>query len=520
MRIFSKGILDSEVKNPIMKSRTGGWSFFRTVLQPEWDSFFDLGNSLRRGDSNFIGEKGHGTKVYFNSKNIEVITTRNGITLHANMNDPFGRLHENEIPAVIVDESVTDSPHGTRIIIKGYHNNRRDRFFHDILKDYVLWFTKFGSVETAFNNTVKSHVKLYLKGLDRADPEVINFGHIFPDESHSVAKLFEEYLTQAPDYYCKRFKKSGHLKNYPDFEYDAIFSVEGTKVKYASNPMIKRPRYSPRGGYTIQERYGVWLCKDNIPVQRKNEWITYKGSEYTRLHAFFNCQKFRLTANRGSVENTPAEIMQDIRDEIIQIYNEITDSDDWRDMDWLEDESRAFTTKEKEKKDFNWRTERAYKANIAEIDGQTFVQPQQESGVFAMLIQLGLLRPNLFPFQIIDYDTHTGYDVVVKGNDTIPIYQSKLFYVELKYYLKNQFNHSFENLHSIVCWDTEIKHGDTVEDISKEERKLVIAPAEKPGEYTKYFLDRARSEHKIEVFVLKDYLREKLNVEFRPRSKK
>jgi signal transduction histidine kinase len=30
-------------------------------------SFFDLGNSAKRHDPNLIGEKGHGTKVYFNS---------------------------------------------------------------------------------------------------------------------------------------------------------------------------------------------------------------------------------------------------------------------------------------------------------------------------------------------------------------------------------------------------------------------------------------------------------------------
>ena len=40
-------------------------------------SFYDLGNSLRRNDEATIGEKGHGTKVFFNSKKIEVITTRN-----------------------------------------------------------------------------------------------------------------------------------------------------------------------------------------------------------------------------------------------------------------------------------------------------------------------------------------------------------------------------------------------------------------------------------------------------------
>src|SRR6266481_2240123 len=36
----------------------------------ELQSFFDLGNSTRRGDSGTIGEKGHGTKVYFNCRKL------------------------------------------------------------------------------------------------------------------------------------------------------------------------------------------------------------------------------------------------------------------------------------------------------------------------------------------------------------------------------------------------------------------------------------------------------------------
>ena len=121
-------------------------------------SFFDLGNSLRRDNPNTIGEKGHGTKVYFNSKYIEVITTRNGMTLRAVMNDPFGQLHDGIMPEVNANETQTGNPDGTKVIIKGYHNNRRDKFFHDILKDYVLWFTKFGSIVNSI-----SHLPLDLK---------------------------------------------------------------------------------------------------------------------------------------------------------------------------------------------------------------------------------------------------------------------------------------------------------------------------------------------------------------------
>lgn len=45
----------------------------------ELQSFFDLGNSTRRTDNTTIGEKGHGTKVYFNAKKLIVDTQREGM---------------------------------------------------------------------------------------------------------------------------------------------------------------------------------------------------------------------------------------------------------------------------------------------------------------------------------------------------------------------------------------------------------------------------------------------------------
>ena len=120
-------------------------------------SFFDLGNSLRRGNQNAIGEKGHGTKVYFNSNSIDVVTTHAGTTLRAKMKKPFQELHDGNVPIVSVKKEKTNLPDGTEIIIKGYQNSRRDRFTHERLKDYVHWFTKFGSVETAFYDQYLRH---------------------------------------------------------------------------------------------------------------------------------------------------------------------------------------------------------------------------------------------------------------------------------------------------------------------------------------------------------------------------
>jgi hypothetical protein len=53
-----------------------------------------------------------------------------------------------------------------------------------------------------------------------------------------------------------------------------------------------------------------------------------------------------------------------------------------------------------------------------------------------------------------------------------------------------------------------------ISDINGEKRILKIT---KPKEYTKYILRSDTEEHNIEIYVLKDYLKEKCDIEFRPR---
>ena len=154
---------------------------------------------------------------------------------------------------------------------------------------------------------------------------------------------------------------------------------------------------------------------------------------------------------------------------------------------------------------------------ITEYNGITLVEPERESGVYSVFLILSQIEKNLFPFYIIDYDTHDGIDVIAKGDNSTPIASAKLFYVEFKRTLSKGFNHSFENLHSVVCWETDIKHDEILQDINTEERKMQIITPENNLDYTRSFLDNPKKAHKIEVFVLKQYLKEKLNIEFKPR---
>jgi len=140
-----------------------------------------------------------------------------------------------------------------------------------------------------------------------------------------------------------------------------------------------------------------------------------------------------------------------------------------------------------------------------------------------MFTQLHLIRPDIFDFHIVDYDTHSGYDAIVKEKDNVPIKTSRLYYVEFKHLFMKKFNHSFENLYSIICWrlySQNAAHGDEFEDIAGEIRTLEIIPPASENDYTRYFLNDPRKGKKIEIYVLEQYLKEKYGVTFKPRTEK
>ena len=483
-------------------------------------AFFDLGNSTRRDitarNSSFIGEKGHGTKIFFNSDRIQVTTTDGSSVFHAAMEKPLANLYEGNIPTVSVQSRNNDDHHkGTSIEILGYNRNRREMFTHAQLKDHILWFTKHGSVEKQFGKGSGDDPKLLLSGLDRSDEESIAFGHPFPDESVPVGELFDQHLVDAPHFFCKKWIRQGSLRDFPEIKYEMVFAVEGDRVKRAANPMLRRRGQPPKpGSYRVQERYGLWLTKDYIPIQRKNEWVTSRGSEFTKFHAFLNCQALRLTANRGSVENTPSEIVKALENAARGMFNEIVETDEWAEMEYLEGQASAYNTEQRERRDYDRRVKLAKNARSLTFRNAKLIEPRYENGVYSLFVTLQTMETNLFPFEIVDYDTHSGIDVIAKIRDDVDVGQSKLRYVEFKHTLSSTFNHSFKYLHSIVCWRTKVQHDQEVEDVAGARRKMIIGPPSSPQEYTRNMLDDPQQPHKIEVFVLEKYLKEKLGIAF------
>lgn len=504
-------------KRLVIRFTDDGDGMTREVLSRD---FWGLGHSPSRARKDAIGEKGHGTKIYLRS---EAVIVRTQCTEGAYLSEclrPMSaltqrRLHRPKLAAV--DRFQKHS--GTEIKIVGYNDNERSKFVQDIVKDYLLWFTKVGSIERVFGINERTSFSVHLMCLDRTDYEEIPFGHPFPCENSDIEKLFEEKGASAADWYVKTYvRKSERLTNHPEVTFDAVISVEGDEVKRTYNPMIRQRRRFESGRYRVSDRYGIWLCKDYIPITRVNDWIAGFGSgsnAFVLLHGFVNCQSLKLTANRGDIANTDPLILEELKSAvqrlISQVDTELGDKGIYTLRGWQE-ESR---TLQQERTEFTRRIKGLKDRRVATRDERLFVEPQNESELFGLFINVYALYPDIFDFEPLDYNTTRGIDIIARNRTQNLITEGEHWYVELKYMLQaNRFNHAFEYLRWIICWDFDRTVGLGTELQGIEENDVRRVQAATDNGYPVYFLDSRKKARKIQVIRLKEYLKQRLGLEF------
>lgn len=483
-------------------------------------NFWNLGDSKSKGNHNSIGEKGHGTKIYLRSDKVIVHTYDGEHHYESFCEGAFKQLNSGNIHQPFVRECEDVCDKGTSIRIEGYNNNQSARFTQAIIKDYLYWFTVLGTVENQFDDRSIREFKVTLKALDVDEPEELSMGHPFAAENNNIDDLFKVYGENAADHYVKKFIYANRsLPSKPQVKYDVVIYFEGDAAKRKYNKMISDRKNKARGTYKVSDRYGIYLCKDFVPIQRVNDWITSFGlgsNSLGLLHGFINCQKLKLTANRGSISNTNLDIIDELRSDIQTIISEIN-TDLYKKeiaflMEWKEQTHVLAVEQEK----FKIRKEIIAKKQYFTVDKRIFLVPRNETELYGLFISLYTLRPDDFDFEPLDYDASIGIDLLARNKTKNPIADCDFWYVELKYQLGAKvFNHSFTNIRKIVCWDLapDIKHGSTLKSqIENEERELEIEPGE--GEEPRaLFLKKKRSDLRIGVICLKDYVTVNLKAE-------
>lgn len=483
------------------------------------NNFWNLGNSKSRGNKNAIGEKGHGTKIYLRSDRVFVKTCDGEHSYESECMGAFSHLNEGRVHEPRVRESSEIFPQGTYIRIEGYNNNQRAQLRQDILKDYLYWFTVLGTVENQFSGRAPRNFKVYLQALDREEPEELEMGHPFAAENRNITQLFDEYGEEAADYYVKKYIYADQtLETMPEIKFNVVIYFEGDEAKRMYNPMLRKKKSTATGAYKVSDRYGLWLCKDFVPIQRVNEWITSFGTgsnSFGLLHGFINCQKLKLTANRGTIANTNAQIVEELKCAVQKIVDEINLDLYKHDVMTLRKWKEEARTSKLEEAAFNNRKEWITNKDYFTIGDRTFLVPRNEAELYGIFASLYTLHPEDFDFEPLDYDESAGIDLLARNKSKNKIADCEFWYVELKYQLgAAEFNHSFSNIRYIVCWELhqKMKDGSLLKtSVEDKTRVLHIIPSEN-GEMTRCYLDSDDETIKIKVICLKDYVTQKLGL--------
>ena len=490
-----------------------------------------------------IGLKGHGTKIYYQAQEIWVATLQDsGELIVAHVEEARVSVESQQLPLPVVwggeeakkialeQNLAVFRPRGTSIRLVDFtpdSNRVIDAFRQKTLENYLRWFTIFGS----FQHVVKSvepitPVHLTLQGTDRTEPSIVEFGHAWPLHDQVNFKELKNLDKRRPfNHFCKSFRKEAYPTD-GGYKIDIVACFEGAGSRLDRDKAIRRQ--GTPGLYMEQERYGLWLCKNFVPVDKRFEWLSEEESPFEsldpkRVLIFVNCDEFRLTANRGSVGNSSPELLQAVKKATFEFLEEIQDDKDLANFKIESQEDSFSRLREKDKKALQRRVDRynkKFECSIKLTNGKEhiFFEPTREITLFGLISELQLLDSSLLDMRVLDYDDYVGIDLLVRRNGNVGnlLSRERVAYTELKFDLKSPVNHTFDSLYAIVCWDTDLREKDQVNDSTGrvfEYREIVrdkvtysdlIPP---PG---------GDLSHSIKVIVLKRLLMEKCGMRERP----
>lgn len=512
------------------------------------ERFFGLGHSHKPSlkDRDPIGYKGHGTKIYYQAQDLYVITKNEeddifvvaveSARVHIfKKKEPEPVVYEGKEAIAYAQRENLPIPEkrGTIIRIVDFTAASGDlieSFKTDSLENYLRWFTIFGTFKHILTSeSPRAPFELSLQGTDQIKRK-LDFGHSWPGTDIVDLKELKERDNRRPfNYFRKTFRFHKHEIEGCQ-EIDVIFLFEGRRGRLDRDKNISRQ--GAGGLYKEEERYGIWLCRDFIPVEKKFEWLSDEDfsekSEYLRRPLIFvNSQEFMLIANRGSVSNSSQKLLSSVEKAVKEIVNKVVEDKDLDQFLSQYQEDLFSRRREKDKKALKKRIDRYNNKKLYEIilpggKHHEFREPNREITLFGLIAELQLLDKKILGFEILDYDDYSGIDFLVKREDTSDLSkEAKLAYVELKYELSTQLNHAFDHLYGIVCWEMAVEPQDYVTDATNNKFKLE-QHVEKKDKITYSRLVPSFGDtlsHNIKVIVLKRLLTEKYQLKEKPTSK-
>ena len=486
------------------------------------DSFFDVANSSKI-TNDFVptgkhGYKGHGSKVFFNAESVHICSkTQDGDYWAVKLEKPIEQIAEKQelcysdfLDPMDVGISLPDtwkSGFMVRIIAPKQFSTQYTRFKldHMYLRDYCMWYTIIGTVETEYNQELKDkNIKLFLSGLLKedfknkyndvsdCDPipkfvdtvlgecEEISLGHYFPSD-RTTDTAMKQYAKNIGSNKASYMFYSKMVFNETittgSLSFRLIIKLEGYETKRRYDLLLsKQGKVSTEKNHTDGERYGLWACKGGVPVEKVDDWLVGgKGvGSYTYMQAFIDCNDFQLTANRGSIRNTDIEKLDLIKKEVNRVFRSKKVSDAMQERQDWESLEKIILSIDSDAKELKKRYSLGKaKKKIILPNGVEILEPNRtksgysESETFVVLLSIMQQYPDLFKFNLMDYNTTKGIDFVVD-------YMGTPKYIELKGTLTKKINHPFRYIYKFICYDLDVQKNEIVEDMESFKTTLKI----------------------------------------------
>jgi hypothetical protein len=534
------------------------------------EAFWGVGASADKKPPH-IGYKGHGTKLYFDCERLTVATRADGdpgYSAYA-LDRPY-RCEDLHVP----DAPLTPgSPlhqellrlgllthTGTAIFIEQLRASDASKLLSRLqVESYCDWFTVIGDIRSGlFDARLEFHqaiasaapvleslrlqdsdlrpldVRLQINGerdyaplwqgpqtkdqsyllpwkedlaQHRNQPALLAFGHRFADQYHSTSgarRVRDDNsamrLTTPEDWYSE----DGIA---------LVARVEGHR-RQRETYLEATWQGKPGGIYSFEERFGLWLCRDFVPILQRNDLLkrALDAAKVGRLkfdfnslrnwQIFINSQHFLPTANRNEISNrTPLD--QRMVELLVSILTRALKQPGFR--EWVERLRQAKLAGQREdeiahmdqRRDdlVSWINNKNKKdaidplhvEGLPPLDPDTALPMRAPTSEQELFYVYGLLSARFdMPIRILEYDAHEGVDAIalIRPPELI---QPRASHgrVEFKFEVTTgeSINHFFDAIDAIVCWRVghtgpiyEVGSSSEVGDLRKRKQPLLTPP--------------------------------------------
>lgn len=517
-------------------------------------AFWGVGSSKKRTAA--IGYKGHGTKLYFDCRRLSVATRSSATSewmlshldhpLEASVDEiPFEPLPEDhDLHRELAVAGALDGC-GTAIWIERLGSEDRSELLsRSKIESFCDWFTVVGDIRSGlFDRRVDFHrciqgehaelsglalhdsplrpieVLLQING-ERAylpmgrgpkssdkkfleawkddleefssQPGVLAFGHRFANvhEPKRQATRVRDDLSSLRLTGPENWANSAGVS--------IVARVEGHRRQRET--YLEASWQGKSGIYNFQQRFGLWLCRDFIPVTQRNDLLRqaldnattrslkFELNSLRNWQVFVNLQLFKPTANRNDIANQATKETEVI-DALSTILQDALADKPFR--DWVErlqaaalerNKNREISQIQKRLESIQeWISKDNNGIELADVNALPRLDPdfslrlrvpQSEQELFYIY---GLLSGrHQMPVHIVEYDATHGIDAIgILREPSLLNTARAQVRVELKHEVRAGYpiHHFFDAIDIIICWSVD-RIGDIYEETSATQGSL------------------------------------------------